>query len=166
MTRRTDPLVALVRRWLVVPPAGRALLPVSIMGGLWWSSSREPVARVASAWSALLHNGMHVVAYGVLAGTCLLAVARAGAPPRRHAAWERVSFAIAVAYGIVDELHQSFVPGRVCSVADAMTNAAGALLGLLLVRALLGGTPALPRAVAAAALVCAACVAFATWGPW
>ena len=32
-------------------------------------------------------------------------------------------------YGIIDEFHQSFVPGRYASVLDVLLNVLGALLG-------------------------------------
>ena len=36
---------------------------------------------------------------------------------------------LAVLYGLGDEVHQSFVPGRDASVGDVVADAAGALLG-------------------------------------
>ena len=49
--------------------------------------------------------------------------------------WSRkpVEFLLAVvaivsAYGIIDELHQSFVPGRSCSIFDWMADTSGAFL--------------------------------------
>ncbi|MCL2499596.1 MAG: VanZ family protein [Defluviitaleaceae bacterium] len=40
-----------------------------------------------------------------------------------------VSWGIAAVYGITDEIHQYFVPGRVCAVSDMLINAAGAAAG-------------------------------------
>ena len=40
-----------------------------------------------------------------------------------------VSWGISSAYGVLDEAHQYFVPGRVFAVTDMLLNAAGALLG-------------------------------------
>lgn len=157
--------MALVRSWLRLPVAVRALLPVAIMAVLWWSSSRAPTSREPNLPRALAYNAMHVVAYGALAASCLLALLRSGAP-----SWRRgraaAAVALAVGYGAVDELHQSFVPGRTCSAADVMTDAAGAILVVVLLRSWCGGPNASVRAVVWAATACLVCVAFATWGPW
>lgn len=40
---------------------------------------------------------------------------------------------IASAYGISDELHQSFVPGRDCNVWDWLADTLGAIIGAGLV---------------------------------
>lgn len=52
----------------------------------------------------------------------------------RHAGDRRlavvlVAVAAASLYAITDEVHQIFVPGRVCDVADWLVDTAGALLG-------------------------------------
>ena len=47
------------------------------------------------------------------------------------------AFAVAVLYGVTDELHQTFVPGRVASEADLVVDAMGALLGVVSASALL-----------------------------
>jgi VanZ family protein len=49
--------------------------------------------------------------------------------PRLYAA----AWGLAVLYGISDEWHQSFVPGRTPDVVDLVTDAAGAAVGLLFV---------------------------------
>jgi VanZ family protein len=41
---------------------------------------------------------------------------------------------VATLYGISDEWHQSFVPGRTPDVRDVLTDAAGAIVAMLLVR--------------------------------
>lgn len=40
-----------------------------------------------------------------------------------------VAFVVSVLYGVSDELHQSFVPGRDPSLGDVLADTAGALLG-------------------------------------
>ncbi len=150
--------------WLRCPVGVRSLAPIAVMAFLWWSSSRRPDVQEASAFSAVLHNGAHVVAYATLAGSFLLVLARIDRPASRQRTIV-VSFLLAVAYGFVDELHQSFVPGRVCSIADVMTDAAGSVLALMVLGTRLGAAPVSWRSLAIAVVVCLLCVAFATWGP-
>ena len=41
-----------------------------------------------------------------------------------------LAWVIAAAYGVTDEWHQAFVPGRMADVRDVLADAAGAALGL------------------------------------
>jgi len=157
---------AIVETWLRQPAAVRACLPLTTMALLWWSSSRTPTVLEPSQLRAVLHNGMHVVAYAALAGSWLLALVRGDDPHRRLTKAVVASFLLSVAYGAVDELHQSFVPGRDCSISDWMTDGAGSALALMVLRWHLGvGTVSWPH-LALLVATCLACVAFATWGPW
>ena len=82
-------------------------------------------------------NLLHVVSNAVL--TCLLLGA---ATPRRSPAREAPSWpglgdrrgqliALCICcWGLIDEAHQFFVPGRVCSVLDVFADALGGLLVL------------------------------------
>jgi len=45
-----------------------------------------------------------------------------------------VAFALSALYGVSDEVHQSFVPGREASALDWLADAAGALIGAFLSR--------------------------------
>ncbi|MBL8753227.1 MAG: VanZ family protein [Planctomycetes bacterium] len=160
------PLLAAMDRvlawWWRVPTLLRAALPVGCMVTLWWSSSREPAPAPPSWGRAFLHNGAHVVAYASLAMSLRMVFAL---EPRISVRRDVASWVLALAYGIVDELHQSHVPGRVCSVSDVFSDAAGAWLGLLLVAHGAANGPSGVR-FAAATVVCFACVAMATFGSW
>lgn len=39
-----------------------------------------------------------------------------------------IAMLVAIGYGISDELHQFFVPGRACTIIDALTNSTGIFL--------------------------------------
>jgi VanZ family protein len=67
----------------------------------------------------------HFTAYGILAVLCALACEASGI----HPWWGLV---IALLYGISDELHQAFVPGRSCDVFDWMADSAGAAAAIYL----------------------------------
>ena len=43
-----------------------------------------------------------------------------------------LAIVVASAYGVTDEFHQLFVPGRACDPVDWMVDTAGAALGALL----------------------------------
>ncbi len=67
----------------------------------------------------------HAVAYGVLAALLLRGLA--GGALRRvsvEAAW--LAVLLATLYGVTDEVHQRFVPGRTAEVADLIADAVGA----------------------------------------
>lgn len=71
----------------------------------------------------------HGVAYAGLALVSLRATSGArwsGVGVR--AVW--LAWAIATFYGVTDEWHQSFVPGRMADARDVIADAAGAALGL------------------------------------
>lgn len=72
----------------------------------------------------------HFVLYAVLGALYYLAL------PDSAGAW-RVVLAIGLAslYGVSDEFHQSFVPGRTPDVMDWLVDTAGATLAALAVRA-------------------------------
>lgn len=87
------------------------------------------------SWLPVPDEALHVAAYAVLGAT--LAHARFhGAPWLPHV----VLISIGAAYGVTDEWHQSFVPGRVPSVSDGIADVVGVVAGYgmawLFVRAL------------------------------
>ena len=74
-----------------------------------------------------LDKGLHCIVYGVLALSALFAV-----PEYKYQAnpfW--VSFLVVLfclLYGISDEFHQSFIPGRFPSVLDLVADTIGAMV--------------------------------------
>jgi len=71
----------------------------------------------------------HFVVYAVLGALYLWAL------PRRERVWPTAFAAVALAslYGITDEFHQSFVPGRMPDPADWLVDTAGALTAVLII---------------------------------
>ncbi len=69
---------------------------------------------------------LHFTEYWILA---VLLVGALNMPWRMS--WLMAVFAMVIAslYGISDELHQLFVPGRMCSVTDWLVDTAGATVG-------------------------------------
>lgn len=136
-SERSRSVLQRVAHWgLGIPRLARLLVPVAIMAMLWHASSREPVVTGGGVLRGLAYNGLHVVAYAVLATAWILALTRqemlgVAAAGRRCA---RIACLLAIAYGIADEVHQSFVPGRTASFGDVFSDVCGAALAGLLVR--------------------------------
>lgn len=78
----------------------------------------------------LAHFGVFIV-QGLLLGGALLTGSK---PPKRSCAWAAAGCAL---IGVLNELHQSIVPGRECKFTDMLINAAGGALGVLLALLLL-----------------------------
>ncbi len=72
----------------------------------------------------------HGTAFGVLTGLTYLAIS--GTFPWRWPVVAVAAFGVAMAYGVLDEVHQSFITGRTASVADIGRDAIGGFLVLLL----------------------------------
>jgi VanZ family protein len=70
----------------------------------------------------------HLLEYAILAALWLRAFVRGRSLTPRKAGL--LALAICVAWAVLDELHQSFVPSRSASLADVLVDSAGALIAL------------------------------------
>jgi VanZ family protein len=112
---------AAVRLW--APPAIYAIAIFAL------SSIPNPPAPPG----AVTDKHLHALVYAGLALLVLRALASADAS-RVTSARAVGAAAIAAVYGVTDELHQWFVPGRVVDALDLLANASGALAATLLAR--------------------------------
>ena len=118
----------------ITPSKIHVALPLSIMAALYWLSSlpglprpEDPALYSVFYWvPPSIQNILHIPAYAILAWSWHWALR----------AWTRTSSALAIGscsitslYGIFDEWHQSFIPGRVASFTDVGLDFAGALVG-------------------------------------
>jgi len=103
---------------------------IAWMALIFFLSSRSRLPLMSLGWADALQDvAGHFVAYAVLAGLLAWALSCSGAA---HPLWW--SFALALLYGLSDEFHQSFVPGRHPDVLDILTDAAGAACMLLILK--------------------------------
>ncbi|MBI5232109.1 MAG: VanZ family protein [Coriobacteriales bacterium] len=104
----------------------RALAWIAVLcwAAIIFFMSSKPGSQIPGRFGAVAH----VVEYAVLAG--LLVVALAGRA--RPGAVVALAVLAASVYGITDEIHQAFVPGRVSDVADWGLDTLGAVLGSIL----------------------------------
>jgi VanZ family protein len=82
-------------------------------------------------WDTVLRKCAHVTEYAILAILLYRAIGR-----------ELPAFLIGFAYAITDEVHQEFVRGRHASPFDVSMDAAGLVLGLLVLHLARRSTPA------------------------
>ena len=76
-----------------------------------------------------LQNLLHVPLFGLLQVLWLRALAKTGMASRCVVS---TGLLICLAYGVFDEVHQMFVPGRYPSLLDVLLNFTGIVLGTLL----------------------------------
>jgi VanZ family protein len=90
----------------------------------------------------------HLIAFGLLGFLLMGSMKTTSSGYRTMQVWFVV--ALVATYGVLDEFHQYFVPGRSVEVYDALADATGALLGAwsmyYLVRFLASRSKALPHA--------------------
>lgn len=103
----------------------RAWLPVLIWMGVIFSVSAQPSLPnpAPQLGDTPLEIGGHFVEYGILALLLFRALRIERLDPSVALL---LAFLGAVAYGISDEWHQSFVPNRTPSLLDVLVDAAGA----------------------------------------
>ena len=89
---------------------------------------RLPFLRLINADTLhfLLRKGAHFVSYFFLGFFTVNALKYYLRGVRLYA----VAWGIASLYGVADEIHQYFIPGRACLLSDMLINAAGAFFGV------------------------------------
>lgn len=154
-------------RFLLRVPLALALLIVALWLVVIWdlSAQRRPLPKGDSVLWEFLSNLAHAPLFGLLALwiAAVLLRERGGGWPRPSRLRDGLVLASVLAYGVLDELHQSRIPGRDASGLDVLTDVVGALMVLWIVRTL--GREASERALlarlAAGILLCSASAALA-----
>lgn len=140
-----------------------ALLALAHGAWIWWLSSRSFPGGGSPFWG-FLSNSLHFFLFGGLA--LLLAEAC-----RRAGGWSRDALlgvlVLTGTYGIVDEWHQSWTPGRQPDAFDVCVDLLGALAALCLWWGVRGPGRLRPAVVRFLSIgLCAAALnAARTWGP-
>lgn len=108
----------------------RGALVVGWATWIWFLSSSRLPATVELPFAGVLGNLAHAPLFGLLG---LLALAALAPKPEGSPAWPAfrrwhfvLSVGLVVAYALLDELHQSFTPGRSPSIGDVVTDGLGA----------------------------------------
>jgi VanZ family protein len=105
-----------------------AFAPAAAYMILIWALSSMSHIMISFERVPFQDKGVHFVEYGTLA--VLLAHALRASAPTRRLLWQLgLSIAFATLWGLIDEIHQAFVPGRVADAQDLLADALGAMLG-------------------------------------
>ena len=101
------------------------LPPIGVMVVIYALSAQPDIPHPPGPWmDGVVDKIAHAAGYGLLAWLFLRALEQRFT---RSVALEALCVIIAVAYGVTDEFHQSFVPGRNPSLADLAADATGAI---------------------------------------
>ncbi|MCP4642451.1 MAG: VanZ family protein [bacterium] len=101
-------------------------LTVVYCAGLFWLSSGPPPVDVEAPFSGA-DKVVHMVLFGGLAAVVSVGIRWSGGCPRALVQYA-VPVVFAALYGLSDEIHQLFVPGRDFDPLDIVADAAGAVL--------------------------------------
>lgn len=135
------------------------------MALIWALSSHEPSGEPSPLFFNWLSNSGHAPLFGLLALWVAPLLPRRAGWPRLDAPRVALVLAGVLAYAVVDELHQSTVPGRDATPWDIVTDLVGAACTLWVI-AYLGRAGASERGLwlrlAAGVLLCGLAGALAT----
>lgn len=100
----------------------RCLLPLGLMALIFWLSSQPLPVALPNQGDKVVHG----LVFGLLAGLWVWAL-----PAVWAGTWIPVVLGALVAafWGVLDEIHQYFVPGRTATPGDALADGLGAVLG-------------------------------------
>ncbi len=100
------------------------LLTIALMAFIFYLSSL-PYIDVAPSFSNS-DKVMHILAYGLLGGLFALSLQ----PWKGTLSWKQVGVVtlFTIAYGISDEFHQYFIPGRDASILDIIADGTGGFI--------------------------------------
>ena len=111
----------------IAPPTG-LMIAIFLLSSIPGRSPESGLAFFAEI-DPQLQNLLHVPLFGILQFLWLRAFTKLG-----RSGWNRTltCMSISLPYGMVDELHQMFVPGRYASLMDILLNFTGVALGTLM----------------------------------
>lgn len=138
------------------------LLALLWAGGIWWESSRALSGIPGGAFWGFLGNSFHFVMFGVLAILLAETLRGDGGLTQRRLLIVLVLVAL---YGVVDEVHQLYTPGRSCDAGDVCVDVLGGV-GCIALWWGVRGPGRFGRALARLLAVGGVAAAFNAWRAW
>lgn len=103
------------------------MVPLALVMGTIFFLSHQPGDSLSLPKIPGADKLVHIIAYSVLAGTVSFAWSEQQ-KDRNPRALLLFTFVFCLLYGISDEFHQSFIPGRTVSVYDLLADCTGAAM--------------------------------------
>jgi VanZ family protein len=114
----------------------RALIPALVWAATIFVLSSFPGSAYPSTDLVNADKLVHIAIYALLGGLCMRGLLRGW--QLRPRVGLLVAAGAATLYGVLDELHQWFVPGRNADWRDGVADAVGALLGAAVIGVVVG----------------------------
>jgi VanZ family protein len=108
-------------------PVSRFVPPILLMAVIFALSAQPDLNSGLGVWDLILRKCAHMTEFGLLWFLWWRALGYGN---------RAVPAAIAVGYSITDEIHQSFVDGRVATIHDVLIDSAGVLIAIAVAHAL------------------------------
>ena len=105
-------------------------VPVTLVMGTIFFLSHQDGSSLALPEIPYIDKAAHFLLYSLLAGTILFAFPvelRQHHPERTGI----IAVLLCLSYGITDELHQAYIPGRIASMSDLIADVSGAAVTVL-----------------------------------
>lgn len=99
---------------------------VVILSCSWYLSSQSTIEHMPQFWNA--DKLVHMLCFAGLSFWVAFGAGTRGSVRFRHL----FPVCFVSCYGIIDEIHQSYVPGRSCSVFDWCADTVGAVIGAII----------------------------------
>jgi len=115
-------------------------LPVLVWGTVIFAFSSRPSTPTSQIfWEDFILKKMaHVTIFGIF---CSLVYRALKKSLSKQKYMEYLSIALTFLYGVTDEIHQSFVPGRDSTLRDMLIDTFGGVLAMYLILRILPKTP-------------------------
>ncbi|MEG6614821.1 VanZ family protein [Peptococcaceae bacterium 1198_IL3148] len=111
-------------------------LPFLYMSLIWYLSSKpsDAIVNTGLTFDATLKESLHLIEFAVLYGLWLLAFSTKGPITPKGS---KTAALLAIAYGLIDEIHQSFVPYRSATLWDFTKDTIGVVVSMYIVSRIL-----------------------------
>ncbi|MCU9594151.1 VanZ family protein [Caldibacillus thermolactis] len=107
------------------------VLPFTYMSFIWLLSSKPADAYIEfRVYDGFIKESLHLVEFGILYGLFVLYFLVDGKLTMKTSIFSAI---VASMWGLIDEIHQSFVPYRSADVIDLVKDVIGVIVGFIIV---------------------------------